>query len=379
MKKSISIVLTVAIFWMGGISANAAGLEDFFNAKYYADKYTDLYEAFGNSAKALLNHFETYGLKEKRNMSPVLDVVVYRGTYADLEEAFGDDWDAYVDHYFTYGIKEGRYNGTGFDPQYYLNSYADLKAAFGDDLVAATKHYIEYGYNEGRTEIKTPAPVVSKTPSTTTFVEDGVTYVRDANGNITKAIFPDGSYIDFKYDSSGNMTRVEASDGYWIEYEYDANGNRIRETDSDGYWTEYEYDANGNKIKETDSDGMVKEYDANGNETKRSWSDGTWEAYEYDANGEKIKTTFPEGTWETYEYDANGYVNKIYCYNSSGKIERVEEHQRDANGVWLGQTQTNYYDYEANQVSRIIKWDNTGSVTSDIEYNEDGTVKNVNE
>ena len=83
-------------------------MEDSFNAKYYADKYADLYEAFGHGSKALLNHFEAYGLKEKRNMSPVLDVVVYRGTYADL------------------------------------------KATFGDDLVAATKHYIEYGYNEGR-------------------------------------------------------------------------------------------------------------------------------------------------------------------------------------------------------------------------------------
>ena len=296
MKKVLGIVLAVAIFWMGGISANAAGLEDSFNAKYYADKYTDLYEAFGNSAKALLNHFETYGLKEKRNMSPVLDVVVYRGTYADLEEAFGDDWDAYVDHYFTYGIKEGRYNGTGFDPQYYLNSYADLKAAFGDDLVAATKHYIEYGYNEGRTEIKVaPAPVVSKAPSTTTIVENGVTYVRDANGNITKVIFPDGSYIDVEYDSAGNMTRLEASNGYW----------------------------------------------------------------------------------EEYEYDANGYLNKCYDYNSSGKLESVMEFQYDANGAWLGQTQTYYYDYETNKFSRITVWDNTGDITSDIEYNEDGTVKQV--
>ena len=69
MKKVLGIVFAVAIFLMCGISVNAAGLEDSFNAKYYADKYTDLYEAFEHDSKALLNHFKTYGLKEKSYQS----------------------------------------------------------------------------------------------------------------------------------------------------------------------------------------------------------------------------------------------------------------------------------------------------------------------
>ena len=43
------------------------------------------------------------------------------------------------------------------------------------------------------------------------------------------------------------------------------------------------------------------------------------------------------------------------------------------------QMEIRYYDYETNKISRIVEWDNTGNIISDIEYNEDGTVKNINE
>ena len=266
-------------------------------------------------------------------MSPVLDVVIYRGTYADLEEAFGDDWDAYVDHYFTYGIKEGRYNGTGFDLQYYLNSYADLKAAFGDDLVAAANHYIEYGYNESRTQIQKPTPVVPSAPSTTTVVKDGTIYIYDANEKILKKIYPDGRCVD------------------------------------------YEYDANGKMIKSTDSDGFLMDYDAEGKEIKRTLPNGDWEEYEYDANKRRSKITYSNGTWRIYEYDANGNQYKNYYYGTSGKIECVMESLYTADGIWLGEKEIQYYDYETNKISRIIEWDNTGEIISDVSYNEDGTVR----
>ena len=254
-EKSIRYCFGSSHFLDGGISVNAAGLEDSFNDKYCADKYTDLYKAFERDSKALLNHFKTYGIKEKRNMSPVLDVVIYRGTYADLEEAFGDD------------------------------------------LVAATKHYVEYGYNEDRDQIQKPAPVVPSAPSTTTVVKDGITRIYDANENCIKEIFPDGSYADYEYDSAGN---------------------RKKETNSDGYWTKYEYDANGNQYKD-------------------------------------------------------------YHYGTSGKIESVLESSYIADRIWMGQKEIRYYDYETNKISRIVEWDNTGNIISDIEYNEDGTVKNINE
>ena len=130
----------------------AAGLKDVFDAKYYADQYPDLKAAFGYDEKALFQHFMNNGLKEGRNMSPILNVQAYRESYEDLDKAFGDNWDAYVEHYFTFGVNERRQEGVLFDPLEYADSYGDIKAAFGNDINAIVRHYLNFGIDENRTE-----------------------------------------------------------------------------------------------------------------------------------------------------------------------------------------------------------------------------------
>ncbi|MBR3807363.1 MAG: hypothetical protein IKJ15_03190, partial [Lachnospiraceae bacterium] len=66
MKKILGIALATVIFWLGGISVNAADLEDTFNAKYYADKYADLKAAFGDDLVAAAKHYIEYGYNESR-------------------------------------------------------------------------------------------------------------------------------------------------------------------------------------------------------------------------------------------------------------------------------------------------------------------------
>lgn len=144
-------VMFAAAGAMGTLKVQAAGLEDVFVAGYYAGRYADLKDAFGEDEKALYQHYLTYGLSEGREMSPVIDVVKYRKAYGDLDAAFGDDWGAYVDHYFRYGAAEGRKAGISFDPVAYAEAYPDVKAAYGDDYEAITKHYLTYGIKEGRT------------------------------------------------------------------------------------------------------------------------------------------------------------------------------------------------------------------------------------
>jgi len=152
MKKIFVTVVAVLVLLSGTANVSAAGLEDVFSAQYYADRYPDLKAAFGTDEAMLFQHFLDYGVKEGRNMSPVLDVAYYREKYEDLDKAFGDNWDAYVDHYFTYGINEGRDNGTDFNPKLYLESYEDLQAAFGGDYEKAIEHYLVFGIKEGRTK-----------------------------------------------------------------------------------------------------------------------------------------------------------------------------------------------------------------------------------
>ncbi len=152
MKKLLALTLICGIALNSGLSVEAAGLKDVFNAKYYADQYPDLYAAFGYDENLLYRHFLKYGLKEGRVMNPVIDIVKYRDSYADLDNAFGNNWDAYVQHYIEYGIKEKRDNGTDFDPIAYVESYADIEAAFGDDFTAIINHYQEFGVKEERKE-----------------------------------------------------------------------------------------------------------------------------------------------------------------------------------------------------------------------------------
>lgn len=78
----------------GVLQVSAATLKDVFDAKYYADIYEDLKEAYGYDSEQLWQHFVTNGLAEGRTMNSLIDIVKYREAYADLEDAFGDQWDA---------------------------------------------------------------------------------------------------------------------------------------------------------------------------------------------------------------------------------------------------------------------------------------------
>lgn len=152
MKKLLALTLICGVALNSGLSVDAAGLKDVFNAKYYADQYPDLYNAFGYDETLLYSHFLKYGLKEGRVMNPVIDIVKYRDSYKDLDNAFGNNWDAYVQHYIEYGIKEKRDNGTDFDPIAYVESYSDIEEAFGNNFTAIIDHYQEYGMKEERKE-----------------------------------------------------------------------------------------------------------------------------------------------------------------------------------------------------------------------------------
>ncbi len=149
-KRFLALALAGSMLMGGVFSAQAATLRDIFDAKSYAETYSDLKAAFGTNEKALFKHYVTYGLKENRTMNELIDVKKYREAYADLNTAFGDNWDAYVNHYLIFGAKEGRNSFGTFDAVAYADRYADLKAAFGYDILALWKHYVKYGKSEGR-------------------------------------------------------------------------------------------------------------------------------------------------------------------------------------------------------------------------------------
>lgn len=79
-----------------------------FDAEYYYNQYSDVANAFGRNRDKLLEHYVTYGIRERRNASATFNVTTYKNNYADLKKAFGSDTFAYFRHYMEYGKAEER-------------------------------------------------------------------------------------------------------------------------------------------------------------------------------------------------------------------------------------------------------------------------------
>ncbi len=81
-----------------------------FNAQHYLALYPDLQKAFGSqNYQAATTHWLTYGIREGRRGSLVLDPKFYLSNYQDLQKAFGaTNYEAAIIHWLTYGIREGR-------------------------------------------------------------------------------------------------------------------------------------------------------------------------------------------------------------------------------------------------------------------------------
>jgi len=161
LRRVLAVCAVAALSFTSVIGASAATLRDVFDPEYYASKYGDVKETFGQDADALWNHFITCGIAEGRSMNGLIDIVKYRAEYEDLQAAFGDDWDAYLNHYLTLGAKEGRDNGTGFNALDYAARYEDLQAEYGEDVLALWNHYQTAGAEENR-EARSEAVVVAE-------------------------------------------------------------------------------------------------------------------------------------------------------------------------------------------------------------------------
>ncbi len=274
LKKLLVLGVAAATFAGTTLGVSAAGLKDVFDAEYYASQYPDLKESCGNDKEKLYEHFITFGLKEGRKASPIIDVAAYKAAYPDLSKAFGDDWDKYVEHYFTFGLKEGRKEGVMFNPAEYAAAYSDIAKVYGDDYVGLAQHYITFGQDEGR-----EAGTSQGYESLAALEKAEEEAARDEGTYTRKVVNSKGYYYIYEIRNSDNKTEkydYYRSDGSLYihrDYQYDDSGNRTQSTsynyDTKGnmsYYTVYEYAQNEeNKTVTTSS----TTYDAEGNVISR--------------------------------------------------------------------------------------------------------------
>lgn len=139
-----------------------------FDPTFYAERYPDLKEFYGDSAEGLFAHFLNSGMREAREGSAEFDPKSYRLEYADLRAQYGTNWPLYYSHYMHFGKSEGR-NGSGctviknpiteyggvdyslvYDYYYYIEHNPDVKQAYQNDEYATLEHFVNYGMKEGR-------------------------------------------------------------------------------------------------------------------------------------------------------------------------------------------------------------------------------------
>ena len=151
-------------FLRNGMREARQAKEDFI-VGIYKDNYGDLRKTYGGNLPDYYKHYIKYGKKEKRiatyhivpysiydgvDYSLVYDGKYYRDKYADLQKAFGDNYDKYIEHFNKYGMKEKRQAKENFNVEYYKANYIDLQRAYGNDYPLYYIHYIKWGKTEGR-------------------------------------------------------------------------------------------------------------------------------------------------------------------------------------------------------------------------------------
>ena len=260
-----------------------------------------------------------------------------------------------------------------------------------------------------------------------------VSFVRDAQGRITRITDPNGNDITYEYDANGdllaqidgeaNRTEYVYDSGHYLtetidplgrttqRQEYDANGRLIAITDGNGNRVEMEYDLDNNSqiLRDRRGNPTIYEYDSRGNvthETNFPVINGTVQAVEtvraYDADSQMTSETLPDGTLNTFTYDVRGNITgdvrdsgglnltHSYTYDDAGRmLSHTDARGNARNWVYdvqgklitrsdrIGYTWLNTYDGAGNRIREtgplgnytLIEYNAQGGVTAKERYN----------
>ncbi|PKH23924.1 type IV secretion protein Rhs [Pseudomonas sp. 43NM1] len=128
-------------------------------------------------------------------------------------------------------------------------------------------------------------------------------YRRNAQGDVTEAIDPDGQITHYHYDPQGRLLSIRYPDISRHVFVWDGLGQLLEETLPNGGQRHYSYDVLGRRITRRDEHGAV---------TRFQW----------DAIGRLIHTTFPTGATRAYSYNAYSQISAEQ--DELGRITRYE-------------------------------------------------------
>ncbi|MCL2050511.1 MAG: hypothetical protein FWG91_02090 [Lachnospiraceae bacterium] len=223
----------------GNSPINAGILSEVFDAVYYAERYPDVAEEFGDDELSLLNHFLEFGLLEGRAGSDLFDVSVYKNANPDLMAAFGDDMAAYVLHFLEYGSDENRLTGLGIISDSLKGNEVEVRINIYDPLKAS----ISAGPSLAISGQTSGDEVTKKVNTFQKFFQNDIKMVSlDHQGNFGH---------DVRIAAKVDVSRMNTSNLYF--YSYSAKTNRYIRIER----TNYKIDANGYVHFSTDVGGDI--------------------------------------------------------------------------------------------------------------------------
>ncbi|MBD3920227.1 S8 family serine peptidase [Paenibacillus sp. PR3] len=199
-------------------------------------------------------------------------------------------------------------------------------------------------------------------------------YVRDASGNITNIVNPDGSVSAYTYDAKNNETSEKDEMGnmtYWI---YDANGiNLLQQVQPINGTDEYDMSADTSKFAITTkayysaAESQRLGYKVQGLLKSETDPEGNVTSYTYDVNGNVATITDPEGNVTTQKYNVLGWLTQSISpagnvttsdYDLNGRVIRTTLDQGqttrtlyDSLGRTIQVTKPNQYVYASDQLN----------------------------
>ncbi|MCS3836091.1 RHS repeat-associated protein [Pseudomonas sp. JAI111] len=129
------------------------------------------------------------------------------------------------------------------------------------------------------------------------------TWRRNAQGDVTEAIDPDGQVTHYHYDAQGRVLSIRYPDTSRHVFVWNALGQLLEETLPDGGQRRFSYDALGRQLTRQDEHGAVTKY-------------------QWDAVGRLIQTTLPTGASRAYSYNAYGKITAER--DELGRVTRYE-------------------------------------------------------
>ena len=205
------------------------------------------------------------------------------------------------------------------------------------------------------------------------------TYAYDSVGRVASMTDPLGKLRKYEYSPGGDLTGIVTRNGQRIEFRYNAVRQVVEKILPNDDVTTFSYDDDGNalEVRNSDVDLLYRYYGRDLVEAEnRNGLDMI--SYKYNLAGERTVAESNSLFKMTYGYDARGLLTEIhresrtvnlFSYDPAG---RLVEHRAKLEGSLDPLIGYSVYSYDqADRVTRIMSFNSSESVISDLGYSYD--------